>query len=188
MVAMLEPSVKRSLFQATIDDDRPFYEIIDGQRVELPPNSFLASKVASNLQVQLGSYVLNNRLGRVLMGMLYRLPLPVDRIRRPDVAFVSAQTIAQAPKQEGSENAWEVIPELMVEVISPNDMVEDLIDRLNEYFAAGCKLVWVIYPRHRLIYIYDSPSHNRILKEADELDGGIVLPDFRIPVASLFMG
>lgn len=148
--------------------------------------SILASRVASNLQSRLGHYLLGNPVGEALMETLFRLPLPVDRNRRPDVAFVSARTIAQAPAQPGSDNAWAVLPELMVEVVSPNDLAEDVIERLNEYFAAGTKLVWIVYPTQRLLYVCESPRQVRILGDADELDGGAVLPGFRIPLASLF--
>jgi Uma2 family endonuclease len=104
------------------------------------------------------------------------------------VAFVSAQTIAQAPTQPGSDNAWAVLPALMLEVISPNDLAEEIIERLGEYFAAGTKLVWVVYPTYRLVYVYESPRQVRVLGEADELDGGVVLPSFHIAIASLFPG
>ncbi len=137
-------------------DDEPLYEIIDGEKVELPPMSILANQVASNLHVQLGYFVFVNRLGQALMETLFRLPLPVDRNRRPDLAFVSAQRIAAAPSQPGSDNAWAIVPELLVEVISPNDRAEEIVECLNEYWAAGTHLVWVIYPTYRQVYVYES--------------------------------
>jgi Uma2 family endonuclease len=164
----------------------PLYEIIDGVRVELPPMSILASRVTSKLHSRLGHHLVGNPVGESLMETLFHLPLPVERNRRPDVAFVSARTIAAAPPQRGSENAWAVLPELMAEVVSPHDLAEDIIERIDEYFAAGTSLVWVIYPTRRLVYVYESPHRLRILSAADELDGGAVLPGFRLPVASLF--
>ena len=150
------------------------------------PISILASIVTSNLQVQVGHYLLGHPVGKAMVETLFHLPLPVDRNRRPDVAFVSARAIAEAPPQLRSENAWSILPELMVEVVSPHDLGEDILERIDEYFAAGTKLMWVIYPTQRLIYVYESPRQVRILCDADELDGGIVLPGFRIPVAWLF--
>ena len=187
MTAVISPPLMPSQSQGR-DEDELFFEIIDGQRVELPLPSILSSRVLSELQCALGSYVVGNRLGEVLGLMLFRLPLPGNRNRRPDVAFVSAQTIAQAPPQFGWEDAWAVLPDLMVEVVSPHDLAEDIIERINEYFSAGTKLMWVIYPTLRLIYIYESPFQVRILRESDDLDGGTVLPGFRIPIASLFPG
>jgi Uma2 family endonuclease len=186
MTAVIAPAVPRSFPYGRIDNDEPLFEIIDGRRVELPPMSILAGRVASNLHVQLGYHLVGNPVGEALMETLFHLPLPVDRNRRPDLAFVAAQTIAQAAPQLGSDNAWAVLPELMVEVVSPHDIAEDILERLGEYFAAGTKLVWIVYPTQRLIYVHQSPRQVRILGEADELDGGGVLPGFRTPIASLF--
>jgi Uma2 family endonuclease len=167
-------------------DEKPLYEIIDGQRVELPPMSILASRVASLLHIEFGTFLRGKRLGEFLMETLVRLPLPVDRDRRPDMAFVSARRIAQAPPQPGSDNAWDILPELMVEVVSTHDLVEELMERLDEYWTAGTQLVWVVYPTQRLIYVYESPRQVRVLGVDDELDGGAVLPGMRLPIGSLF--
>jgi Uma2 family endonuclease len=185
MPAVISPAMPRSGPLGRTDDE-PLFEIIDGQRVELLPMSILANRVTSKLQGCLGYHLHDNPVGEALMETLFRLPLPADRNRRPDVAFVSARTIAQAPPQPGSDNAWAVLPELMVEVVSPHDLAEHIIELIDEYFAAGTKLVWIVYPTQRLIYVYDSPRQVRILGEADELDGGVVLSGFRIPITSLF--
>jgi Uma2 family endonuclease len=168
--------------------DDSLYEIIDGQRVELPPMSILASRVASLLLGYLANHVMAKQTGEAVMETLFRLPLPVDRNRRPDVAYVSKQRIAQAPAQPGSDNAWDVVPELMVEVISPHDLAEDIMERLGEYFTAGAKLAWVIYPTQRRIYVYQGLKQVHVLDHTDELDGGAVLPGFRIPIGPLFPG
>ena len=84
------------------------------------------------------------------------------------------------------EAAWDIVPDLAVEFTSPTDLIDDLMDKLAEYFAAGVRLVWVIHPKHRKIYAYASPASARILIPGDELDGGTVLPGFRVPVSDLF--
>ncbi len=178
MIAVLEPLAQKVDRRESLDDS-PLFEIIDGM-------SILANSVANELHIYLGHHVQVNRLGRALMETLFHLPLPVDRNRRPDVAFVSAQAIAETPTQPGSDNAWDVLPELMVEVISPSDIAEEIIERLHDYFGAGVKLVWIVYPTRRLIHVYQSLRQVRILGEEDELNGGSVIPDFRIPIRSLF--
>ncbi len=125
------------------------------------------------------------------METLVRLPLPVDRNRnrRPDVAFVSAQRIAEAPPQPGSDNAWDIVPELMVEVISPHDLAEEIVDAhrriLGRWHATR---LGRLSDTDDLYYVYESPGQMRILRAADELDGGEVLPGLRIAIASLFPG
>jgi Uma2 family endonuclease len=104
----------------------------------------------------------------------------------PVAKFGERQRIAQAPPQPGSDNAWDIVPELMVEVVSPNDLAQELVERLEEYWAAGAQRVWVVYPTQRLVYVYEAARQVRILGPADELDGGGVLPGFRVAIASLF--
>jgi hypothetical protein len=104
MIAVIDPSVQKPGLPAS-GDDQPLFEIIDGQRVELIPKSILGNGVVSKIGGQLGSHVLDNRTGEIVLKMLFHLPLPADRYRRPDVAFVSAKTIANAPPQPGSDNA-----------------------------------------------------------------------------------
>jgi Uma2 family endonuclease len=188
MIAQIEPTQESVLLEDL--DNEHLYEIIDGQRVELPPMSILASRVTNSLHAHLGHHILalGKPTGEALMETLFRLPLPVDRNRRPDVAFVLAKAIAETPAQPGSNNAWAILPDLMVEVISPHDIADEIVDKVNEYFTAGTKIVWVVYPIQRLIYVYNSPRLVRILGESDELDGGSVLPDFRIRIGALFPG
>jgi Uma2 family endonuclease len=186
MIARIEPTQESVLLENL--EDEHLYEIIDGQRVELPPTCILASRVTNNILGHMFHYLLGNPVGLALMETLFRLPLPVDRNRRPDVAFISAKTIAETPAQPGSDNAWAILPDLMVEAVSPHDIAEEIIDKISEYFSAGTKLVWVVYPTQRLIYVYESPRQVRILCETDELDGGVVLPGFRIRLGALFPG
>ncbi len=82
--------------------------------------------------------------------------------------------------------AWAVIPDLAVEVVSPSNAAEHVTEKIEEYFEVGVRQVWVVFPNQRKIYVYSSPSSVRILTQDDELDGGDVLPGFRLAVATLF--
>ena len=166
--------------------DEVLYEIIDGRWVELPPMSFFAARIASRLVGWLIAFSRTKALGEAVMETLFHLPLPLDRNRRPDVAFVSLQRLRQAGTQPKDDNAWNVVPNLAVEVVSPNELAEDLLEKIEEYFQAGVQMVWVVYPRRQIIQVYESLTHIRGLTRTDELDGGTVLPGFRLPLATLF--
>jgi Uma2 family endonuclease len=124
--------------------------------------------------------------GRPYPEMLFRLPLNGSRNRRPDVAFVTFERWPKDRVMPLTDNAWDVVPDLAVEVISPTDLVYELMQKIAEYFQAGVRLIWVVYPPERLVYVYEALTQVRILTLADELDGGAVLPGFRLPVAKLF--
>jgi Uma2 family endonuclease len=167
-------------------DDGERYEIIDGQRVEMPPMSAYASVLASRLVLRVFHFAESHHLGEAFTDTLLRLPLKKVRNRRPDGAFVSFQRWPKGRPIPNSENAWDVVPELVIEVISPTDWGEDIIEKIEEYFDAGVQLVWVVYPRRRLIHVYESLTQIRVLRHTDVLDGGKVLPDFRLPLTDLF--
>jgi Uma2 family endonuclease len=166
-------------------DDEPLFEIIDGQRVELPPMSVLASFVASLLVGELNAFAKSKALGRAVMEILFKLP-SLNGNRRPDVGFVSFGRWPKDRSMPAEGNAWDVVPNLAVEVVSPSDFAEELLEKVTEYFQAGVELVWVIYPRLRVVHVYESASRIRVLTESDELDGGSVLSGLRLPLSSLF--
>lgn len=73
-----------------------------------------------------------------------------------------------------------------MEIISLTNSADGVAEKLEEYFTAGVRQVWVIYPRQYKVYVYDSPTAVRVLGQADEVDGGPILPGFRLSVKDLF--
>ena len=138
------------------------------------------TEIASILAGFLAPFVRANRLGKVLNEMLFRIDPGTDLQRRPDVAFVSHDRWPRdrpAPR----EAAWDVVPDLAVEVVNPSSSANEVIDKLHEYFQAGVQQVWLVYPRRSEIYVYEAPTRVRILGRGDELDGEASFPDFASP-------
>lgn len=165
--------------------DELLHEIVDGQHVELPPMSAYATWVASRLHGRLWAYTEEHALGTSVTEMLCILDAEHDLRRRPDVAFVST---ARWPldKVLPETGDWAVVPNLAVEVISPNDRFKDVLARVREYFQYGVQVVWVISPEEQQVYVYTSPTHVCVLMAADVLTSDDLLPGFRLPVVSLF--
>jgi Uma2 family endonuclease len=165
--------------------EEPLYEIVNGERVELPPMSIYASRIAFQLGIRLETHAEAHRQGMAVTEAMFILDPVKDLRRRPDVAFVSAATWPlDRPLPESGD--WQVIPDLAVEVVSPNDLFEDLLGKMREYFQYGTKQVWIVSPASQQIYVYESPTLPRILTADQELDGGTILPGFRLPVGWLF--
>ena len=177
----LEPAPVPGSFLA----EEPLYEIVNGQQVELPPMSIYAVCIASCIHGYLFIYAQANRTGRAVTEGLFILDPQRNLRRRPDVAFVlAAKWPLDRPIPPSGD--WELVPDLAVEVVSPNDLFEDVFAKLEEYFQVGVRLVWIVVPMRRQVQVYDSPTAVRILKEGDELDGGTLLPGFRLSVATIF--
>jgi Uma2 family endonuclease len=162
------------------------YEIIDGQRVELPPMSIYAVIISTRLSRKLGNFADSNHLAEVATEGLFRLPLQQNRNRRPDVAVVTYERWPKGRPIPFPDNAWDVVPDLAAEVVSPHDLADEIMQKIVEYFQAGVRLVWVVYPQQRLAYVYESLTQISVRTSTDELDGGAVLPGFRLPLAELF--
>jgi Uma2 family endonuclease len=166
-------------------DDDILYEVVDNKAVELGPMGAHEIWLATELVVYLRNFARQHQLGRAVQEMLFDFTAMVQRKRRPDVAFVSYERWPQQRPVPHAE-AWEVVPNLVVEVISPSDKGNDILDKVAEYFRMGVECVWVIFIFQKLVYIYESPTQVRILTHADELYGEPVLPHFRLPLATLF--
>lgn len=167
-------------------DEEPLYEVIDGQRLELKSMGAYEAWLASILEYHLSIFVNQDHLGWTGQEMLFNLPA-VQRQRRPDVAFVS---YARWPRQRRVPRleAWDVVPNLAIEVVSPTNKGDEVVDKIAEYFRAGVESVWVVFPSQELVYVYASPTAVRIFTRADVLEGAPVLPDFHLPLDQVFDG
>jgi Uma2 family endonuclease len=169
-----------------LNGDDSLYEVVNGQRVEKPFMSVYGIRIAFLLASHLEIFAKAHKVGRVVVEAIFGLPLARGvQQRRPDAAFVSYQRWAKNRPLPHTD-PWLVVPELAIEALSKSNPAEDIVDKLQEYFEVGVQLVWVIYPRQRLVYVYESPSRIRVLTQTDELDGGSVLPGFKLPIAVLF--
>jgi Uma2 family endonuclease len=168
----------------TVQDDA-LYEIVNGQKVEVPPMSVYATWIASRLARRLGSFAEAHGLGAAVVECLFILDAVRNQRRRPDVAFVSAATwpLDRLIPETGD---WETVPDLAVEVISPNEYFQEVLVKMHEYFSYGVRQVWFVVPATQEIYVYDSPTAPRVFTATDEMDCAPLLPGLRLAVGSLF--
>ena len=116
---------------------------------------------------------------------LFKLFAKPKRQRRPDLAFVSYE---RWPRDRPIPRAaaWDVVPDLAVEVVSPGNTAVEIFVKLDDYFRAGVRRVWVIYPQQGFIQDFRAIDRLAVLKVGDSLEGGDVLPGFSIKLAELF--
>ena len=158
-------------------------ELIDGVLVEKPVGD-RESLLAYYLGRRMGDIVDPNDLG-VLLGADGYFRLGGKQLRAPDASFTPWSSFPQ--EGEIPEEAyWSVAPALAVEVLSPDNTVAEMDRKIGEFFAEGTKLFWVIDPESKTAKVYTSPKRFRELDESGALDGGKVLPGFKLPLADLF--
>ncbi|HEX5104299.1 MAG TPA: Uma2 family endonuclease [Pirellulaceae bacterium] len=158
------------------------FELVDGALVE-KVMGHPESRLASAIIIALGKYLEENDIGTVSgEGGMFRLPDNLVRI--PDVAFARWERF---PDEESIEaSVPEVTPDLAVEVLSEGNTRGEMSRKLREYFAAGVSLVWFVDPKAQSVTVYSSPTRSKVVPLEGTLDGGKVLPGFRLPVAKIF--
>ncbi|MCX6021735.1 MAG: Uma2 family endonuclease [Chloroflexi bacterium] len=160
------------------------YELLDGEVVELTPPGGEHGVIAALFTIRLGLWLQANPFGILLVGdpgvILQRKP---DRVRAPDVCYFRRDRL---PGGKAPRGYLEVIPDLVVEVVSPGDRAGEIQQKVAEWLAAGVRLVWLAYPVTNTVIVYDGSSAALILREGDVLEGGDVLPGFSCEVSLLF--
>jgi Uma2 family endonuclease len=180
------PPMRRDVSET---DDEPLFEVINGKMVELEPMAFHSTKLASKLVRKIGAFADAYGLGEVVAETLFRLPIEEDpqRNRRPDVAFVSYKRWPKDKPESILQNAWDVVPDLAIEVISPSDRAQEMLEKVGEFLRAGVRQVWVVYPKPGVIFIHELDKPVTSVGPTGVLDGGPVLPGLQLSLAEVFV-
>src|SRR5262249_12505025 len=93
--------------------------------------------------------------------------------------------LGRLPNEELPDGHMTIAPDLAVEAVSPNDLYYEVDGKIDEYFSAGVRLVWVLNPKARTAHVYHPDGSARRLLVDQDLDGEDVLPAFRCRVAAL---
>lgn len=159
-------------------------ELVKGELVEMAPTGGRHGLIASRIDRRVGSFVEQNNLGGDFAAETgFRLARNPDTVRAPDVAFVSRARLPAADLLVGFPD---LVPDLVVEVVSPSDTAGAVQARLEDWLKAGASLVWIVYPDTRSVAVYQSLDQVAVLTQGDILDGDPLLPGFSCPVSELF--
>ncbi|MBI2505723.1 MAG: Uma2 family endonuclease [Candidatus Latescibacteria bacterium] len=136
------------------------------------------------LMVSLFQHVQDSKLGVAYAGGTgFLLSSDPDTVRAPDVAFVRRERIEEVGAVEGY---WPGAPDLAVEVVSPNDQYSEVESKVADWLEAGSRMVVVVDPRRRKVTVHRSRSDIRILGIGEVLEGGEVVPGWKLPIDDLF--
>ncbi len=158
------------------------FELVDGVLLEKTVGlyeSILALRLAQFLQAFLAQHALG-----IVAGADGMLRLAPGLVRIPDVSFVSWERLPQRriPRQPIPD----LVPDLVVEVLSEGNTAREMARKLQEYFTAGVRLVWYVDPVLQHVEVYTAPEQCEVLTLDHILSGGAVLPGFTLPVQQLF--
>ena len=159
-------------------------ELVNGRLVEKERGAE-AAWTSGELLTELKLFVRGAGCGRIFPSEMGYQCFAEDRnrIRKPDVSFVSAERL---PEDWRTYGFFPFPPDLAVEVVSPNDLYSEVTRKVREYLDAGVKLVWVLDPEARCAEVHRADGTSAFLREDGELTGEGVLPGFQCALGGLF--
>jgi len=138
------------------------YEIIDGEIVEIAPVGFEIGYYKRNIAYFLEKYLKNK--GYVAVGevgvLISKNPL---RIRGADIVYISKERIKEKPK-----GILEIAPDLIIEIISPNNTVSEIEEKVEDYLKIGVQKVMLINPQTQKVFIYENGKREIKMFNFDE--------------------
>ncbi len=159
-------------------------ELVRGRLVVREPPGTWHGVISATLTRLLGDFVARHGLGIVAaQDTGFKIASDPDTVRAPDVAFIGRQQAGRIRERGYAELA----PDLLAEILSPDDPPAEVLAKVAEWLAAGTKLVWVVDPERLEVRVYRGDGSLSVLHESDSLDGEDVLPGFSCPVRQVFV-
>jgi Uma2 family endonuclease len=167
------------------ENDAKRFELSEGVLIEMSPASLKHGTLALKLGRIVGDFVDENDLGITTAAetgfILFKNPNGKDTVRAPDVGFVAKVRVPD----ELTDGYAPFAPDIAIEVVSPNDDAVDLEQKISEYLKYGTQMVWVFYPKLKRVVVH-TPKGSYPIDEDGTLDGGDVLPGFKLRLKDIF--
>lgn len=174
-------------FEALPEFEENRYELLEGRLVKKEMLGHEHGRIAKKLQRGLILFDPEEKLGEMLLATSFRLNDRNTPI--PDLAFWRASRVSKI----AGKAALQTLPDLVVEIDSPRDLEtkkrrEEVQAKIQRYQSVGVSLIWAINPDNRTVSVYhpNQPEPVAALTTSDELEGEVVLPGFKLKVATLF--
>ena len=158
-------------------------ELVRGQLVVREAPGTWHGRVSANLTLSLGSFVNQNGLGSVFaQDTGFKIAANPDTVRGADLAFVRSHELHRIPRRGFAELA----PDLVAEVLSPDDRPGEVLAKVAEWLGAGTSLVWVIDPQRNEARVHRADGSVSVVPQEGALDGESVVPGFSCALQEVF--
>lgn len=180
-------AVEFAVWVARPENGGRHFELVQGKVIEMPPPRPLHGYIANRIARLLDRHAETTGVGFVLTNdsgvIVERNP---DSVRGPDVSLFLDTFAGETEMQEFLQSYATVPPVVAVEVVSPDDRINQVAAKVNEYLAFGVKQVWVVDPESKDVAVHQPRQPMRLLEGDDELSGGQELPGFSCRVSEFF--
>lgn len=157
------------------------FELLHGEIIEKAMPTEEHGIIIHTLSGELYIFLKTNPIARVEIEVRYKIPGDDHNGRQPDLSvLVDMQTPIVR------KGAVPRMPDLVVEVKSPDDKFKDMREKAEYYLSHGTRIVWLVYPHERLVEVFGPNRDSAILNETHSLNGEDVLPGFTLTIRDLF--
>lgn len=153
-------------------------ELVNGKIIVMSPSGYESDEVAFRVGAKLWNWVEPRQLGRVTGSSA---GFSLANTRAPDVSFVRAERLPRAPRGYAT-----IPPDLMAEVKSPTDSVQELQAKIEEFLAQGTTVGLLVNPENRTVTIYRPNQTPVMLRDNDLLTIPDLLPGWEVPITEFW--
>jgi Uma2 family endonuclease len=166
-----------------IDIPGKLTELVCGRLVVSEPPGSYHGKIAGRLMTRIGPFVEAHRLGEVFgQDTGFKIASNPDTVRAPDLAFLGHERLARV----GRRGYAAVAPDLVAEILSPDDRPGEVRAKIAEWLSAGVRLAWELDPERRVAHVHRPDGSVSLVDPESALDGETVLPGFRCELRDLY--
>lgn len=158
-------------------------ELIEGELIQMSPAGGEHGLIGMRLVRRVDRFIADHALGELTLAETgFRLGQDEDTVRAPDIAFIARDRVEQAK----TPGFIPIAPDLAIEVNSPNDVIGEVVAKVQWWLEHGTRAVWVVDPRSQTVTTYHPDGSARVVHRSETLTGGEVLPGFELPLTQLF--
>ena len=161
-------------------ETKPYRELIDGEVVEKAMPTQSHSDMVFELAGQLREHLKSSAAGKGATELRHVF-LPEERVYLPDVSFIAADRLPPP-----DQNPVEVVPDFVVEVLSPDDRAGDILEKVQFYLRAGVGLIWFVDPQREVFRVYRQNAPPEEHHAGAVIEAIPPLPGFHVDVAAAF--
>jgi Uma2 family endonuclease len=158
-------------------------ELVRGRLIVREPPGTYHGKIAGRLITRVGGFVEAHGLGEVFgQDTGFRIASNPDTVRAPDLAFIARDHLSHI----AARGYASVAPDLIAEILSPDDRPGEVIAKIGEWLSAGVKLAWVLDPYRRIAHVHRPDGSLSLVDVDGALEGETALPGFRCALENLY--
>ena len=171
--------------------EQPF-ELINGEIRDMAATKRQHSEASKRIYDRILYYLVEHNVAEVYLETTYILEDVSDWVkgsRVPDIMVYEKsryETYAAENPLSDDDKPFVLVPDFVVEIISPTDKYTDVLEKIDAYLSDGVALIWIVEPKQKTVAVYAGSDTPTTMRSGATLTGGEVLLDFSLKLDEVF--